>query len=279
MVTTSEIAPSPELTSFVRCYSYREFDTNGMNIERPWHASHEICVVFFFKARPVHLLDPNTGQILQTGSYADVLGLGSHYNGEMTFNGSYSFFEIYFRPTGFNKIFGFPSSKITDQIIHADDILDSEVKYLFEQLYEAKNLISMGILANTYLLAVLKRRKSGNNFGLTELSNLIAKNPGMFNVKQLAYTANMCSRNLERSFLEQVGLSPKLFCSVVRFNHALDFKLRYPQKDWTSIAHKCGYFDQMHLIKDFKRFSGNAPSTFLKHTPLTQETYTSRVDP
>lgn len=157
MVTTSEIAPSPELAPFVRCYSYREFDTNGNDIKKPWHASHEICIMFFFKARPVHLLDPNTRQILKTGSYADVLGLGSHYNGEMTFNGSYSFFEIYFRPTGFNKIFGFPSSQITDQIIHADDILDSGAEYLFEQLYEAKRLAAMGILADAYLLAVLKR--------------------------------------------------------------------------------------------------------------------------
>ncbi len=278
MILTSEIAPSPELAPFVRCYTYREFDTKGIDMKKPWHAAHEVSLVFFFKAWPVHLVDPNTGQILQTGSYASVSGLGSRYNGEMTFNGSYSFFEIYFRPTGFNKIFGFPSSQITDQIIHSDDIFDSKAKYLFERLCEVKSLETMGSLANTYLLAILKRQKSGHHAGITVLSNLIVKNPGMFNVAQLAYTANMCSRNLERYFLEQVGLSPKLFCSVVRFNHVLDLKLRYPQKDWTSIAHEGGYFDQMHLIKDFKRFSGNAPSTFLKHTPIVQETYTSRVD-
>ncbi|SDE23762.1 transcriptional regulator, AraC family [Pricia antarctica] len=277
MIIASEIAPSPELSPFVRCYTYRQFDTKGLDMKKPWHAAHEVSLVFFFNAWPVHLLDPHTGQILQTGSYAGVSGLGSHYNGEMTFNGDYSFFEIYFRPTGFNKIFGIPSSKITNQIINADDIFDSEARYLFERLCEAKSLVTMGILANTYLLAILKSRKSGHDVSLTFLSNLITKNPGMFNVAQLAYTANMCSRNLERYFLEQVGLSPKQFCSVVRFNNALNLKLSHPQKDWTSIAHEGGYFDQMHLIKDFKRFSGNAPSSFLKHTPIAQETYTSRV--
>jgi transcriptional regulator GlxA family with amidase domain len=89
----------------------------------------------------------------------------------------------------------------------------------------------------------------------------------------MAYSANMCTRNFERHFLDEVGMSPKRFSCVVRFNHAFQLKLRYPQKDWTSIAPECGYFDQTHLIKDFKRYSGNCPSAFLKQTPLTEQQY------
>ncbi len=151
--------------------------------------------------------------------------------------------------------------------------------FLFEQLCEARDLTAMGVLADAYLLAILRSRKPVDpKDAITSISNLIVKNPGLLNVAQLAYNANMCVRNFERHFTEEVGASPKLFCSVVRFNHALDLKLRSPTKDWSSIAFECNYFDQMHLIKDFKRFSGNAPSTFLRQTRITSETYTSRIE-
>ncbi len=68
-ITTTEIAPSAVLAPFVRCYSYREFDTKGLYLIKPWHASHEIAMPFFFKAEPLQLTDPQTGQILKRGNY------------------------------------------------------------------------------------------------------------------------------------------------------------------------------------------------------------------
>ena len=65
MITTSEIAPSPTLAPFVRCYTYREFDTRGSDLVKSWHASHEVSMPFFFKALPVKLTDPQTGQNLK----------------------------------------------------------------------------------------------------------------------------------------------------------------------------------------------------------------------
>ena len=279
MITTSEIAPSPALAPFVRCYTYREFDTKGLDLIKSWHASHEITMPFFLKAKPLHLIDPQTGEILQRGSYGGVTGLSTQYNGEMTFSGCYSFFEIIFKPNGFHKIFRLPTSEITNQIIHADDIFNSRVKIFFEQLCMAKGLSEMAPLANAYLLYYLKKQKSiDHKDSITCISNIIVKNTGTINIEKLAYTTNMSMRSFERHFTEQVGISPKLYCCITRFNHALALKVKNLQKDWTSIAFETGYFDQMHLIKDFKRFSGNSPLIFLKQTPLTKEVYTSRVE-
>ncbi len=128
MITTSEIAPSRVLAPFVRCYAYRELDTKGSDLIRPWHASHEISLTFHFKSVPKLLSNPKTGQNLRTGSYGDILGIGTQYNGEICFNGSFSIFEIIFKPNGFHKIFRFPSGEINNYIIYADDIFDSGVK-------------------------------------------------------------------------------------------------------------------------------------------------------
>lgn len=279
MIITSEIAPSPVLAPYVRCYTFREFDTKGLDLIKPWHASHEISMPFFFKAIPVQLVDPVTTQILKTGSYRGVVGLSTQYNGEMTFNGCYSFFEIIFKPNGFHKIFRLPASEITNEIADADDIFNTEFKILFEQLYRSAGLKEMAHAADLFLLNYLKKQRFIDyKDAITGSSTIILKNAGFINIEKLAYDANMSLKSFERKFTEQVGVPPKLFCCITRFNHALAFKLKNPQKDWTSIALSCGYYDQMHLIKDFKKFSGNTPLVFLRQTPLTKETYTNRVE-
>lgn len=279
MIITSEIAPSSELAPFVRCYSYMEFDTNGSDMIKPMHAVHEASIVFFFRDRPVQLVDWKTGEVIKTGTYCDVSGLSTHYMGKATFNGTYSFLEICFRSNGFNRVFGVPINVFTDHIIAAEDIFSVEIRYLFERLCAAENLNGRVHLIEVFLLNNLKKRKQNKcKDAIVLTSDLMLKSSKFISVAQLASYANMGVRNFERQFSEKIGMSPRLFCCVARFNHAFENKLQNPKKDWTSIAYECGYFDQMHLIKDFKRFTGSTPGSFLEQTPHAQQIYLSRVE-
>ena len=278
MIITSEINPAPALAPYVRCYAYREFDTGSANMLKPWHASHEISLIFFFKALPVQLTDPKTGEILKKGSYCDIVGIGTQYNGEMFFNGCYAFFEIAFKAGGFNKIFNICGSEFINQIVCGEDILDAEIKILYERLCSTESTEEMAALSNKFLLTYLNRQQPGDSKDIImKASNIIIKNEGNANINKLANLANMSIRNFERHFIRQTGTPPKLLCSITRFNHAFSLKLANPQESWASIAASAGYFDQMHLIREFKRFSGNAPSVFLKETPLTEEHFINRV--
>jgi transcriptional regulator GlxA family with amidase domain len=88
----------------------------------------------------------------------------------------------------------------------------------------------------------------------------------------------MSTRTFERHFVEQVGISPKMLSCIARFNHAFADKLKNPGKDWASVALEYGYYDQNHLIKDFNRFAGSTPKSFLQQTPLAIERVTNRVE-
>ena len=112
---------------------------------------------------------------------------------------------------------------------------------------------------------------------ITIAANLITKNAGLVNIDSLAHFTCMSMRNFERIFTNETGMSPKQLCCISRFNNALELKLKYPSMKWISVAHQSGYFDQMHLIKDFKRFCGEAPASLLKHVPLLEENYLSRI--
>lgn len=272
MITTSEIAPSPLLSPFVRCYIYREFDTKKADFVKPKHAVHEVAMHFFFQGLPVKLTDPKTGTVLKTGKRSGVSGMSSQYLGEMTFNGFYSFFEITFRPHGFQALFNMPASETLDQIVWSEEIFDASVDLLHERLGEAKNLTGMAATADAYLLSRLCKSKwAGGKSRINFIVSSISQACGLVNIDRLAQEANMSLRNFERCFVEQIGLPAKLYCCITRFNHALTVKLKNPQLDWTSVAHGCGYYDQTHLIKDFRKYSGEAPSTLLKNVPLFQE--------
>jgi transcriptional regulator GlxA family with amidase domain len=69
-------------------------------------------------------------------------------------------------------------------------------------------------------------------------------------------------RQFERQFLERIGTSPTTFIRQARFAKALRLKRTHPALNWSSIAYECGYFDQMHLIRDFKQFTSATPTSF-----------------
>lgn len=279
MVTTAQFAPSPALAPFVHCYTYREFDTGGTDFIKPFHASHENNINFSFKDLPVKLTSAETGEILKRGKHCDVAGMSTQYNGDMTFNGKYVILQIIFQPHGFYTLFHLSPVEIANKIVWSGDIFNSDLQLLYEQLYEAKNPAAMAELANNWLLHYLnKKRRVDYKDRITLTANLITKNAGLIDVDALARHACMSMRNFERIFISETGMSPKQLCCISRFNYALELKLNYPLLKWTSVAHQAGYFDQMHLIKDFKRFCGEAPVSLLKHVPLFEERYLSRVN-
>lgn len=278
MITTEEIAPSPALAPFIRSYAYREFDTNGIDVIKPWHASQDSNIIFFFKELPTKLTDSSTGEVVKRGKNCDVVGMSTKYNGDMTFNGKYSFLQILFHPHGFYTLFNTSPLELVDKIVWSGDIFNSDIKLLHEQLYEAKSVTAMAELANNWLLNYLNKKRSVDyKDRITITANMIIKNAGLINMDKLARYACMSMRNFERIFTNETGMSPKQLSCISRFNNALELKLDYPLMKWTSIAQQAGYFDQMHLIKDFKRFCGEAPSSLLKHVPLLEQKYISRI--
>ena len=174
---------------------------------------------------------------------------------------------IEFKANGFHKIFGIPSHEITNKIFCSDDVFGNAVNELHEQLLHAKSFQQMAFFADAFLIKFLNRQKAAYSYdGVTAVAKDLVSAYQVSSIEQYAYKANMSVRNFERRFIEQVGISPKLYSKLLRFNEAMLKKSMHPEKSWTSIAHECNYYDQMHLIKDFKQFSGYTPTEFFKET-------------
>ena len=85
---------------------------------------------------------------------------------------------------------------------------------------------------------------------------------GLISVTGLAKRVNLSNRQLERQFLDTVGMTPKRFCRIRRFQHVLQ-AMEEPGANWADAAVECGYYDQAHLIRDLRRFSGLTPACLL----------------
>ena len=75
----------------------------------------------------------------------------------------------------------------------------------------------------------------------------------------VARQANLSSRQFRRRCLEESGLTPKQLCRVLRFRHACQLARGGARVEWAGIAAEAGYFDQAHLIRDFREFAGATP--------------------
>lgn len=275
MVTTYKIPPCPLLQPLVNCYLLREFETNGLDLIRPWFADPEVSLAFFLRDKQAVLINEETGYFFEGGAGMAFTGVATQFNGNMIFNGCYTILTICFKPNGFYKIFRFPLNEVTNKLYDADEIFCIQSKMIYEQLLNAKNIEEIANQTDQFLLCFLRRQKTMElNDNITVISNIMSQRAGFVNVEKFACDANMSMRNFERRFSENLGISPKLYCRIIRFNHALELKVKNPAKDWTTIALESGYFDQMHFIRDFKEFAGNSPKNFMDQTPPVRENIT-----
>jgi AraC-like DNA-binding protein len=88
--------------------------------------------------------------------------------------------------------------------------------------------------------------------------------PASFSLNRVAQQACLSTRQFHRTFTRRIGMSPKLFSRLSRFNHAYRYKLIHHDARWSSIAQEFNYTDYHHLEKEFKQFTGLTPEEWLK---------------
>lgn len=174
-------------------------------------------------------------------------------------------FKILFQPGGFYRLFGVPMSMFVNRIEDGVIVLGNDFKEIQTQIEEASNFNTMISLAESYLLKKMSQVK-------------IAAQPidHIFNhekwhlqtLDQMAQAACLSTRQFERNFLLRIGVSPKFYSRLVRFNAALKIKQAQPRLSWMQLAYQSGYYDHMHLLRDFKQFTGSVPSNFEFETAL-----------
>lgn len=163
---------------------------------------------------------------------------------------------VRFRPAMAAGFVQAPGSETTDRLLPLSDVWGTRGRQLSARMAETKSAQQAIALLEAELV-------DASQPGIVQkVSAHIVDHSGQVRVDDLARDAGLSARQLRRLFLDQLGLTPKHFCRVIRFRHSLP-RLRVSRRgDWAEVALDCGYYDQAHFINDFREFSGYTPSEF-----------------
>ena len=263
-----EFTPGPMLTDYIRTYRlvHFQFDHLANMPCKAYPPKPEHCLTFYPRdAEQVEYADSgkkagNLGAVL----FGQQTEVSHRYVGK-----DFLLFQVVFKPGALYRITGVPSHEITNSYSDAELFFSSEIKNINSQLNDCSSYAAMVTVIETFLLKEI-RRKTREMHRLDGLSEMLIKNSG-HTIDWFAKTSCLSVRQLERTFRERMGVSPKYFLKVARFENAFRMKNKYPDLDWLSIALHCGYYDYQHLAKDYKSLTQQTPTAFHQTDQLAPE--------
>jgi AraC-like DNA-binding protein len=247
-------SPHPALLPFVKGYWYLEL-AKGNSLPLSIAPIPEQCLYFYPRSLPI----PVFGDKKISNVPDNVLIGQSLHRSALIVPDNYVMFKISFQVGGFYRLFGMPMTLFAGNFFETVSVLGNPINELREQIYNAIDFQEIIELTEKYLL------KSAQNYKIEAQGIDLVLNQAnlyQFSVDKMASDACLSTRQFERKFLDRAGISPKIYQRIVRFNRAMKLKAEFPQKKWIDITYECGYFDQMHLLRDFKQFTGDVPSSF-----------------
>jgi AraC-like DNA-binding protein len=179
--------------------------------------------------------------------------------------------SVAFQPGGLFRLLGIPMHEFFDRAFDATLVLGRDIREVNEKLREAVTHLEMKNIVEQYFM-----RKIKISALLPWEHAMRAQLKSPLSIETAASLSCLSLRQFERRAKEVMGYSPKVFSRLIRFSKAYRLKENNPSTNWTSIAHACGYFDQMHLIRDFKEFTGAAPGLIAQQ--LQQAPHRLQVD-
>jgi len=170
---------------------------------------------------------------------------------------------VHFRPGGAFPFLGTPASELADAHVDLDALWGTSAIELRERLCVAKTPAERFKLLEKVLVAHLFRPLERHYAVRFALDTFGRADSGLA-IRDVARDAGLSQRRFIQLFACEVGISPKLFCRVRRFRQALETVRHTAVPNWAQVAVDCGYYDQSHLIHDFRFFSNLSPTEYVR---------------
>ncbi len=230
------------------------------SIERVVPTGH-VFVIFEFDGFTRHTydnetLEPNADytQAWISGIHQNYLSISAHAGSEML--------VIQFKAFGARPFLHLNMDSIADRVVAAADILDGELLELRSDLKSAPTSADKFSVAEAWL----QRRFDPNSAApepVVDVVTMLQKQPAS-KLKEIIGSYNGTQKHLITQFRRFVGVTPKQYQRVLRFNDVFCAMQGDQFLSWADIAQMCGYSDQSHFIREFRNFSGFSPESFLK---------------
>ncbi len=178
-----------------------------------------------------------------------------------------SYLVVRFLPGKMSSFFKIPAYELSDMNIELEWIWGSG-KILEDRIMNSSAIQEIAMFLDDAFLKLLPSLNP-NDYRINEAIRTISCCKGQISITDTAKHIDLSPRQLERRFMELVGITPKRFCRIIRFRSVFTYLQNSRQKEWAEVAAACGYSDQAHLIRECKFFTGYSPAAYLNNlSPL-----------
>ncbi|HYJ86000.1 MAG TPA: helix-turn-helix domain-containing protein [Pyrinomonadaceae bacterium] len=211
---------------------------------------------------PKTIFDDEASQRFRTVSKGWISGERTRYIviGAMA---NQSMVGIRFRPGRAYPFFSFPISELSETVTELDLIWGGLVDEVRDQLIGIESPDERLLHLESFLLGQARRSLESNRL-ISYAVNQLQHSPQFLAIRDLANTIGITQKHLISQFEKVVGLRPKSFARVCKFQKVVNLIEQQKDIEWAAIAADCGYYDQAHFIHEFQTFSGLNPSAYLK---------------
>jgi AraC-like DNA-binding protein len=266
----SEIPPRPELSAIIGTFFY--FQLTGKN------EAHERRVIVM--ANPcidlvLNLGDPFT---LETFGDSQRVERGATLHGprpSTTFlrrEGDLTILGARFKHGAAAALLPYPAKELEQRQVPLADVMQDEANEILNAVRQASTPAEQVKRFEAGLMRAFARLKKPDPM-VRKAVKLTAQNQGDLEVSALAEQLGVSRQTVKHKFDQHVGVGPKLFGKLRRFQAVLRRLASTAKPDWTKLATESGYYDQAHLIREFNHFTGFSPQKFLNNLARGEDLY------
>lgn len=251
------LPPTAKLSMYIKQYWFLEMEAHEAVGERVVPTG-SVELTFHF-AKPLiqrKLTDNLQPTIIISGQktgYFDVVPTGK-----------ISMLSVQFYSHSASLFFDLPISELTNETLNFKDLVGAPARELEEQLDALPTLDDKVARIEQFLLTRLSRKTDFSWNRISHNIKMITQFNGIITTEQLASEACLSRKQHERIFKQMVGLAPKQFLKVIRFQYAIYSHQQFPHESLTELAYRCGFYDQSHMINDFREMTGITPKQYFK---------------
>jgi AraC-like DNA-binding protein len=262
--------PSFPLNNFIDRFIYMEGLTFTHTLDRFLPDGNTELIIDLMET-PQYIHDNHTLEIIQVCRHAWVSGVRTRPI-TIPAGTNNKLLVVAFKKGAAHPFYSFPMSELTDSVVMADLVFGNAISELREQLCSARSVSEMFCWVEFFLLA-----KAGDQLHANPISKCIqhaithiTSQPDVLSFQSLSNHIGYSQKHFIDLFRKQVGVAPKQYLKIMRFQKAIHETTRGHSINWSRLASESGFYDQAHFIHDFKEFSGFTPNEYLqrKNTEL-----------